>query len=157
MVNKLKTSIKSSNSSVKQELNEVLQLWFSINRNMSRGPRIPRAGISLGSLLGFNTPSVPQTPETSTNTPQTEKLPTTSQILNTQIRSNESVPKVTNEMISEKWENSHYQHGFGNTGPRNFLQPVRTVPFKQPFKPGSATEPNKPFKEIRFKVQLDDC
>lgn len=35
-----------------QELKEIIQLWSSVQRSMSRGPRIPSVGISLGALLG---------------------------------------------------------------------------------------------------------
>lgn len=51
---------KYSESDAIMELNEILQLHFSLHRNMSRGPRVTKVGISLNQLLGtFDAANVP--------------------------------------------------------------------------------------------------
>jgi hypothetical protein len=52
LVDKVITTSSSTKDDVIIELNEILQLHFSLHRNMSRGPRIPKVGISLASLVG---------------------------------------------------------------------------------------------------------
>jgi hypothetical protein len=38
------------------ELVEILELFFSLRRNMARGPRVPIVGIPLDQLLGLSKP-----------------------------------------------------------------------------------------------------
>lgn len=159
MINSLKTSMKDPNNSVKKELNEILQLWFSVNRNMSKGPRVPKAGISLGSLMGSgsgygNNPNGSNPsgyannqsgPPSNTNQPPKVDIPPQSNI------------QVTDKMVADAWKNSHYQYGFGNSGPKDFLPRPRMTEPKRVLKAGTAEVPDKPFAKLRFKVDLNKC
>lgn len=140
MVNSIKTSMKSTNKDVKKELNEILQLWYSFNRNMSKGPRVPKAGISLGSLLGSGVPTntAPKVETSATNGVKVE-------------------PIVTDKVVANAWKNSHYQYGFNNSGPKDFLPRPRMTEPKNPLKPGTAEVPDKPYAKLKFKIDLNRC
>lgn len=140
MVNSIKTSMKSTNKDVKKELNEILQLWYSFNRNMSKGPRVPKAGISLGSLLGSGVPTntAPKVETSATNGVKVE-------------------PIVTDKVVADAWKNSHYQYGFNNSGPKDFLPRPRMTEPKNPLKPGTAEVPDKPYAKLKFKIDLNRC
>ena len=154
MINSLKTSMKDPNNSVKKELNEILQLWYSLNRNMSKGPRVPKAGISLGSLMGSGYGSNPSGyannqsgPPSNTNQPPKVDITKEANIQ----------PIVTDKMVADAWKNSHYQYGSGNSGPKDFLPRPRMTEPKRVLKAGTAEVPDKPFAKLRFKVDLNKC
>lgn len=81
-----------------QELKEILQLYFSMRRGMSRGPRIPVVGISLGSLLAQNPLTSDQKTLTGTAGPIKTITP--------------PVPKPVN--LAKAWDNKAY--GLGGAG-----------------------------------------
>ena len=62
----LVSEVKSAGTT--QELIEILQLHFSLHRQMSKGTRVPTVGIPLGALMSaFNTPATANTPTTDTS------------------------------------------------------------------------------------------
>lgn len=148
LVSKVITTSQSSKEDTTTELNEILQLHFSLNRNMSRGNRIPKVGISLSSLIGgINTPqntqqNTPQnTPEdiqqnnivpnridnSGTDSAETGVIQPFSEVTN-------GVPNTSINLANEYLNSAHYlgavNHGprFININPRKFeLKPIKKV------------------------------
>lgn len=95
-----------------QELKEIIQLWSSVQRSMSRGPRIPSVGISLGALLGSIGGAIPWAP-TSGSAVTTGAMATSGPPPSGPIPSVSSGP-ATIMNLAKAWDNKSY--GLGGAG-----------------------------------------
>ena len=76
------------------EFNEIMQLHFSLNRNMARGPRVSMAGISLAALTGQ---------QSGGQVPNDLKIP--------------FKPTINTSSLANSWNNLKHRQGANNSGP----------------------------------------
>ena len=124
LVSEVMTSLTSSKEDVVTELNEILQLHFSLNRNMSRGARIAKVGISLASLMGGMGSNVPVQP-------QDQSSDTSSQVSGSQMTTDQSVESALTQPQPQVQQNTVVPGRLDNSGSETAensgAQPITSV------------------------------
>jgi len=141
----LVSSAKSSGD--EQELIEILQLHFSLHRQMSKGSRIPSVGIPLSALLSTMNPVANQ-PTTDTSTKPIEQSIEPEQ--------------PTSVNLSKAWENRLDWSGALRNGPQNhpfmpLVQEATNIKIYNETGPGLEPKRIRGIQLLRVQMENDDC